>query len=247
MPMKKLSFVLVFLLSISAMGQDAPAQARVNKTMMVNFLKSLVIPGWGQWSNGHKAKAGVFMLAEVATIAGYQSNYTQAEDEARAFKIYANEHWYYGRWIANNGGNVEETACGNLRTHEMRTLLDPHGDPILDENGFAIPLKDHHYFENISKYPEFICGWDDIADYYAEDGKDYTPNKREYIDMRTHSNQLYRNAQLASTLLFANHLVSAIDAAFGTDITSFETTTYSGKLYINPLNALSSIKLEVRF
>jgi len=245
--MKKITALLIFMIASMALGQDAPARATINKDMMVNFMKSLIIPGWGQWSNGHKGKAAVFVLAEIGSIAGYEMNYSKADEEERVFKIYADDHWYYGDWISRNGGDIEDTACGNLRTHQMPTLLDALGNTILDENGFAIPLKDHHYYENLSKYPEFICGWDDIADYYQEDGKDYTPNKQDYIHMRTHSNELFKTAQLASTLLFANHLISALDAAFGTDITSFETNNYSGNLYINPLNSTSSIKLEVRF
>jgi hypothetical protein len=65
--------------------------------------------------------------------------------------------------------------------------------------------------------------------------------------MRTLSNDLYKNAQLAGTLIMLNHLVSAFDAALGTDITQFESTNYSGNFYINPLNANNSIGLEVKF
>ena len=242
--------VPVLVISSLALGQEVPAppaQARVDKTVIVNFLKSLVIPGWGQWSTGHKVKAGAFLAAELGAIAGYQINFSAGDDEARKFKSYANEHWYYGTWLAANPGGVEETACDNLRTHQMPTLTDIHGNEILDSNNFPVPLKDHHYYENISKYPEFICGWDDMDAYYEEDGKDYTPNKLKYIDMRTHSNEMYRRAEVAGTLLMVNHLISALDAAIGTDITSFETTNYSGKFYINPLSATSSIQLEVRF
>lgn len=242
--------MMALLLGSQGFGQSvskAPPRAQVNKTMIKNFVKSLILPGWGQWSSGHKAKAAGFLLAEIGSIAGYQINFAAGDDETTAFKVYANEHWSYADWLDRNGWDVEDNACGNLRTHQMPTLLDHDGLELLDENSYPIPLRDHHYYENISKYPEFICGWDDIADYYAEDGKDYTPNKKIYIDMRTHSNEMYRRAQFAGTLIFVNHIVSALDAAIGTDITSFESTNYSGKFYINPLSTISSLKLEVKF
>jgi hypothetical protein len=65
--------------------------------------------------------------------------------------------------------------------------------------------------------------------------------------MRTHSNELYRNAQLAGTLIMVNHLISAFDAALGTDMTSFESSSFTGKLYINPLNVVRGISMEVTF
>ncbi|NQV15726.1 hypothetical protein HQ531_09750 [bacterium] len=224
---------------------NAPTKLPVNTKMMTNFLKSLIIPGWGQWSNGNKVRAVAYLAAEVASIYGYQENYSTGKDGERDFKNFANEHWYYGRWSPNNDG---ETACGNnLRTHQMPTLTDIYGNDIYDDLGFLIPLKDHHFYENISKYPEFVCGWDDIADQWSEDEKIYTPNKLTYIKMRTLSNDHYRNAQVAGTLIMINHLVSAFDAALGTDITSFETTNFTGKFYINPMNAVNGIRLEVKF
>jgi len=117
----------------------------------------------------------------------------------------------------------------------------------VDGNSIIQPVKDHHFYENVSKYPEFVCGWDDIADRWDEEEKVFTPNKQEYIELRTLSNDLYKNAQVATTLVFVNHLISAIDAALGTDVTQFESTNYTGKFYINPLNATNSIRLEVKF
>lgn len=245
---KTIAYLLIVTMLVSAglaaEQHQAPPQLKVNKQMFINFVKSLVIPGWGQWSNGHKGRAIAYVGAELATIYGYQVNYSQATDEEHEFKEYADGHWNYGIWSLNDDG---ETACGNLRTHAMPTLTDADGNDILDSQGYLIPLRDHHFYENISKYPEFVCGWDDIADMWEEGGNVYTPNKFDYIEMRTHSNDLFKNAQLASTLILVNHLISAFDAALGTDLTTIEATNFTGKLYINPLNAMNSIRMEVRF
>ena len=214
-----------------------PAKLNINKAMVVNFFKSLVIPGWGQWSNGHKGRAIAYATAELAGIYGYHAKQAAAIDKVVEFKAFADEHWDYQTWSLSDDG---ATACGAyLRTHRMPTYID--------DNNIVQPYKDHHFYENISKYPEFVCGWDDIAQQWKEAERVYTPNKYEYIQMRTLSNDLYKDAQVIGTLIMVNHLVSAFDAAFGTDISKFETTNYTGKFYINPLNAVSRIGLEVKF
>lgn len=248
---KKKGVVLLLILSLlivsTGLGSDyekEPARLQVNRSMLTNFLKSLIIPGWGQWSNDHKGRAVAFITAELAGIYTYQVNHSAAYDKKLEFKDFGDAHWDYLIWSFSDNG---ETACGNLRTHEMPTLKDSDGNDIFDSRGSLIPLKDHHFYENISKYPEFVCGWDDFDEKWDEEEKVYTPNKLTYIEMRTRSNDLYKNAQLAGTLIMVNHLISAFDAALGTDMTSFETTNYSGKFYINPLSAANSIKLEVKF
>lgn len=238
------AFLVFIMLGTAGYASDnqkrEPAKLAVNKTMLVNFMKSLIIPGWGQWSNGHKGRAVAYLTAELAGIYGYQINHTRASDKESEFKIFADEHWDYWTWSLTDDGT---NTCGYVSTHQMPTYLD--------ENNTVQPVRDHHFYENISKYREFVCGWDDISLKWEEiEGKAvrvYTPNKYEYIEMRTLSNDLYKNAQVATTLIMLNHLISAFDAAFGTDITKYESTNYTGKLYINPLNAVSRIGLEVKF
>jgi len=239
---KIISIVLTLgLLTTTGFSADhgsEPAKLRINKVMVKNFVKSLIIPGWGQWSNGHRVRAITFLTAEVASIYGYQSNYSKGLDKEIEFKSFADAHWEFYRW--EPWVDYEKKLVGEfLKTHEMPTYYDA--------NDVEQPYKDHHYYENISKYPEFIYGWDDIGERWDEAQHVYTPNKLEYIEMRTLSNDLYKNAQLAGTLIMVNHLISAFDAALGTDITQFESTNYSGNFYINPLNAKNSIGMEVKF
>ena len=248
---KWLTPVLILSLALVSPGfgsstDKAPAKLQVNRGTLVNFVKSLIIPGWGQLSSGNNIRAITFLTAEVAGFYGYRVNYADGEDLEATFKLFADEYWDYRVWVTSNyvDDNGQRRACGgNLRTHQMPTIGDIDGDGIED------PLKDHHFYENIGKYPEFSCGWDDYID--GGIGYDYDEDedkhKAEYIDMRTRSNELYRNAQVAGTLIMVNHLVSAFDAAFGTDITRIESSNYTGKLYINPLNAVNSIALEVKF
>ncbi len=228
--------LLIFSSGMAGESQSAPARLQVDRSMLKNFVKSLILPGWGQYSNGHKIRAITFLAAEFAGIYSYRVNYTAGADGATEFKAYADDHWFYTTWRAN--GATDDIGCGgNLRTHQM---------PLIGENQ---PLKDHHFYENIGKYPEFSCGWDDYTDggvNYDYDEEQDT-RKSDYIKMRTRSNQLYRNAQVAGTLIMVNHLVSAFEAALGTDLTSFETNNIAGKFYINPLNVNNRFSLEVKF
>ncbi|MCF7827329.1 MAG: hypothetical protein K9M55_07245 [Candidatus Marinimicrobia bacterium] len=239
--MKKLFLLfcvaLLLLSSVSAADPQAtPPKHKVDNHMFKNFLKSLLIPGWGQWENGNKIRGIVYVTAEIAGIYGYRTNFVAGDDKAVEFKLFADDHWDYTTWSFNDNG---ETACGNLRTHLMPTYIGLDGNPT--------PVRDHHFYENISKYPEFVCGWDDWDSNGELAEEDLSPHKITYIDMRTRSNQLYRNAQLAGTLIMVNHLISAFDAALGTDMTSFESTSFTGKLYINPLNVARGISMEVTF
>lgn len=245
--MRSISVLLLagILLLGSGLAQEtppAPAKLTVDKRMLKNFAKSLILPGWGQWENGDKVRGIIYLTAELAGIYGYQMNHAAGNDKELAFKAFGDEHWSYSDWLLRNGVVSQEfmsetNVCGgNDRTHQM-----PY---YYDSDGIEQPIKDHHFYENISKYPEFVCGWDDISE---KDDEDLTPNKAAYIDMRTRSNQLYRNAQIAGTLIMVNHLISAFDAALGTDITAFETSSVAGKVYINPLDVSRGISMEVKF
>ena len=230
------SLIIGMLLISNIYAQETPAKLKVDKSVLKNFMKSLIIPGWGQWENGNKSRGILYVTAEIAGIYGYQSNFQAADEKAVEFKLFADEHWAYDRWAPSNTG---ETACGgNLRTHQMPTYMD---------GNIERPIKDHHFYENISKYPEFVCGWDDWDSNSSLADKDLSPNKISYVHMRTQSNQWYRNAQIAGTLVMVNHLISAFDAALGTDMTSFESTSFVGKFYINPLNVSRGITMEVTF
>ncbi len=247
---KHILIIAVFILSLSiafgAEKQDAPPRLNVNGTMIKNFFKSLILPGWGQWENGNKVRAIVYATAEIGAIYGYQYNYTEGEDLEKNFKDFGDKYWAWSRWTPEN--DIDATCGSNLRTHQMPVVRDRQGNPVVVD-GYYVPLKDHHFYENIGKYSEFSCGWEDFytGAYMNAYDDDETTLRAEYINMRTRSNELYRNAQVAGTLIMVNHLISAFDAALGTDMTSFETPNMTGKLYINPLNTMSGIRMEVKF
>lgn len=223
--------------------QAADVQSGISPDQIRNFFKSLLIPGWGQLSEGHTLRAGVFVAAEVGTILSYRAMHQEGMDREAEYKDYAAEYWDFTKWFSNvdfvNGEKV--SSCGYIATHNM---------PYFEVDGIPTPYRDHHYYENIGKYPEFICGWEDwqsAADEIDDNGQKYTPLMREYIDIRTASNVAYRHSRVALTLLMVNHLVSAFEAAAGTSLTTFSNEALEARFYVEPVFPRSSIGIEVTF
>ncbi len=240
MMLRRLStFFLLMTLVIASEPAANPDDLRAAKIR--NFFKSLILPGWGQISEGHYIRAGSFIAAEIAAISGYRILYTDGEQMEADYKDYADEHWSFLAWIANGTDPDGDVACNGrfIRTHEM---------PYSVIDGTPLPYRDHHYYENIGKYPEFICGWDDFSQsYITPTDWEYTPNMYEYVQMRSSSNKSYRQSRVALQLLMANHILSALEAAAGTSVTTFKGANMSGLVYINPVLSGPSINLEVRF
>lgn len=209
-----------------------PKPILFTKAKQKQLFKSAILPGWGQYSNQNKGKAMLFAAIEVTSIVAYFNYYNNAKDIEIEFKAYADEHWDYNHYfnsISYEDG-VAKTACGVIVTHPMTAL------------------KDHHYYENISKYDEFVCGWDDVSEKFeGENGVVYTPNKVVYIDMRTESNRIYRQATMMTTALLFNHVFSALDAAiFGKD-PSDSILSQNTSISLNPIDSSKLLKLEIRF
>ncbi|MCF7796316.1 MAG: hypothetical protein K9N11_04775 [Lentisphaeria bacterium] len=196
-------------------GQPQP----IPREMQRNFVKSLLIPGWGQLSEGHYKRAAAFALIEAGAIAGHYLYLAKEVDAVTDFENFVNLHWDFNQWIATESiinGSVYH--CGFIQTHAMdyETI-----------DGVKYPIKDSHYYENVGKYNEFICGWDDYDQANPDstaDGELLTPHKYEYSLMRRTANDYGKKAKHAVTIIMFNHLISAFEAAIGTDI-----TTYTGK------------------
>ncbi len=81
------------------------------------------------------------------------------------------------------------------------------------------------YYELIGKYPQFVGGWDDAwsgntplytdnVTNAASDIMDVSPHFLYYRDMRGQANSYYAVASTASYILIANHVFSALEAAW---------------------------------
>ncbi|MBU1936248.1 hypothetical protein KKG05_02535 [bacterium] len=62
--------ILIIILSIALLVPPAIGASKKSKERGDAFLKSLVLPGWGQYDSGHKKSAVLFALTECAIIGG---------------------------------------------------------------------------------------------------------------------------------------------------------------------------------
>ena len=93
-------------------------------------------------------------------------------------------------------------------------------------------LRDRDFYENVGKYDQFVGGW---TDWYGpannqlwfEVEKDVgdsteiiisTPNKEDYVGQRARSNDYLNMAKYAVSAVMFNHVISALEAVWATQI-----------------------------
>ncbi len=224
-----ISFVagLVILSTVQAQFADSTANEPqpLPRAVKLNFLKSMVLPGWGQYSEGHYKRAAAFAAMEAASILG-NVYYTRQETRATTeFENYVDVHWSFDTWIGTETTDSQGNPyhCGYIQTHAM---------PYTDNDGVLLPVKDRHYYENVGKYNEFICGWDDFTSKADTTGwgEEVTPHKLHYSSMRRQANDFGKIAKHAVTVLMFNHIFSAFEAALGTKINGGEKLKWHATL-----------------
>lgn len=131
---------------------------------------------------------------------------------------------YAGSWIKGGimlgieaalwMGYVKYWDEGNDLTEEYEAYANEHWSEERwdrQEGTHTLPdTKTQQYYEMIGKYHQFKTGWDD----YDPDGPDMTTNRTLYMDMRENSNIAFRKAFYFSMVSLANHVFSALDAAW---------------------------------
>jgi len=93
-------------------------------------------------------------------------------------------------------------------------------------------LRDRDFYENIGKYDQFIGGWTDCYgaannQLWFEVEKDVgdsteiiisTPNKEDYVGQRARSNDYLNMAKYAVSAIMFNHVISALESVWSTQI-----------------------------
>ena len=93
-------------------------------------------------------------------------------------------------------------------------------------------LRDRDFYENIGKYDQFVGGWIDCYglannQLWFEVEKDVgdsteiiisTPNKENYVNQRGRSNDYLNMAKYAVSAVMFNHVISALEAVWSTQI-----------------------------
>lgn len=185
-------------------------------------LFSLVVPGAGQFYNGDILLSAVFVVAEAALITTAVIYNNKGNNQTDYFQNYADQHWNvkaYAQWTLNHLSNLNPSLNasdfnvfdnnGNVVWSELNRLEMAIGD------GYSHNLPPHgeqQYYEEIGKYPQFSSGWDDFT---GDDYHNISPHYMYYSDQRGEANDLYKVSTRAVSLLYINHVLSALEAAWG--------------------------------
>ncbi len=192
----------------------APIYDFKTKSVAKAFALSLLVPGAGQFYTGSKLKGAIFLGIEALGWLGYFKYDGEGDDLTAQYEQYARTHW------------VEQAYWDNLNTH--RGIEKWHDDDVfphhlpytITENGDTVANVNHEYYENIGKYDQFVWGWDDLQQIESPINSttpevSFTSARRyEYVGMREDANKKYDHARAAGIVVIANHLVSALEAAF---------------------------------
>ena len=201
-------------------------------------LFSLAVPGAGQFYNGDILLSAVFVVAEAALITTAVIYNNKGNNQTDFFQNFADQHWSvktYAQWTLTNLPNI----APDLKANDF-PVFDNNGNVVLSElnkletaiaidgGGYSHNLPPHgeqQYYEEIGKYSQFSHGWDD-ANQSDTDYHILSPRYLYYSDQRGEANDLYKVSTRAVTLLYINHVLSALEAAWG-------ATRFNSNLSIN--------------
>ena len=237
--MRVLVYILLFGLIFSQHQNDLQKtsillQENYSKNDPV-FIKSLLIPGWGQISNGQSFwRSALFMSAEIISIYSNIVFNNEAISLQKSFENYGDRHWGLERWYLNTQRifpqNWKDILIG---THKLGLKIDGNyyqSDILVEllekyEWNKIYVIRDRDFYENIGKYDQFVGGWDDEYDYPFDRAGNWfsikkgnvesiilTRKKDYYRNLRFDSNKMKHYAKYAVTGTMINHLLSAIDA-----------------------------------
>jgi len=205
--------------------QNLPADGK--KSSFLAAALSLAVPGAGEFYSESYIKSVVFFAIEAAAITVGLIYDKKGDDQTTVFQDYANKNWdvkRYARWTIANAKIINENVDpaqynvfnnnGSVNWSELNRLENAIGSYYSHR---LAPRGDQQYYEMIGKYQQFNPGWQEFGD---DPSKPYTYGDplvqqfHEYSKMRGEANDFYNIASKAVIVILANHLISAIDAAW---------------------------------
>jgi len=177
-----------------------------------------------------------FAGAEVSLWVIYASYIHWADNRTARFEQYADANWdvtRYVDWIIQwqsqlNAGStwsrdqiIVNPNAANPWDRIDWTRLNQCEEEIAQAvgNGFTHrlpPRPQQQYYELIGKYPQYGGGWNDASGFTPGNilTDNVSPNFLIYRDMRGGANEMYNIARTASLVIVANHVLSALEAAW---------------------------------
>ena len=210
--------------SATSSGQIAEKSVIGRKSSLLAAGLSVAVPGLGEMYSKSYLKSAIFLGAEVASWIIYGVYTKKGNDQTDEYEAFANVNWSvvdYSLWMNQNKN------C--FIVVDPNTSLPPHQRVNLVElnacersvQGFSHilpPYDTQQYYELIGKYAQYTPGWNDAdptIDYALPENLDrVSPRFRFYRDMRGDANHFFNIASTALGVVVANHVLSALDAAW---------------------------------
>lgn len=207
------------------------------KSPLKAALFSAVLPGAGQAYSEDYWKGLAFFGAEVGLWVVYAVYQSKADKQTNDFQNFADQHWsvvQYADWITKYisqlapGMSISTSGMVNNRNANLPPWQQVDWSQInlvesqimqSPDNGFThnLPLRpEQQYYELIGKYPQFAPGWDSEINMTPADivASNVSSQFLNYRNMRGNANSLYAIASTATYVLVANHVFSALEAAW---------------------------------
>ena len=194
---------------------------------------SALIPGGGQLYTGRYFTAAAFAGVEIGAWVAAFVNHSKARDIDVFFRAYANEHFSVGRyetWLSDYQklyGRYPDTyeslvlPVYKITTNVTETYYDANG--IRRTRTIQVVTsqrsKSDDYYILISKYNQFMPGWDDFVAYPAQGGKGISQNRDYYTEIKAFRQKQYNDYTKKKNIyimaIAANHLLSVVDTIWG--------------------------------
>ncbi len=253
----------------SSSGRKSPALAG---------LMSLIIPGAGELYTGRYVEAGIFFAVDIAAIVVAASYNSKANTKTTEFQKYADQKWSavnFAKWVAGKNNVADyskwiDTVTGKKLISGTDTTwsFNPFKaswdrvdwtmlNVYLDSLNLSHKLEKHglqQYYELIGKYPEFYMGWDGVNNDEVTKWINNSSLKPEivsiYMAMRGKANDYYNYSSKAVVVVYLNHFLSAINAAwdavlYNKDLklsSRIETKSMLGITYFEP-----TLSMQLKF
>ncbi len=228
---------LISAFAVQPDSLNSPSTESDRKSSLNAALYSAVLPGAGQLYTESYLEAAGFVAAEVGLWIVYGFYNSKGDNRTTEFEEFADANWsvvFYAEWMklnySNESSNIVVNSNSSLPPWERVdwNQLNASEDQIgrIGGSGFThrLPRRpEQQYYELIGKYPQYGGGWND-AKSYKIDGtpfgpsdllqRNLSPHFLFYSQMRGEANDFYRIATTASYFLIANHVLSALEAAW---------------------------------
>jgi hypothetical protein len=231
---------LSFENSLNVLSQPQNNNVESKKSPYLAAALSFVIPGAGELYDESYIKTAVFAAIEATAITVGLMYNKKGNNQTNFFQNYADQNWSayrYANWTLTNIKTLNPSldpanysGLLNSTTHTINWAILNKLEVDVAGNGQQVtgsyyshqlpPHGEQQYYELIGKYSQYNVGWDDFGDdptkpfVYDQTRSNLTPNFKYYSVERGKANDYYNVASKAVLVVVANHIISAIDAAW---------------------------------